>query len=560
MDERTGPVGRVLSCAPVASIGSAPELESSRGRAPRWVSPIVLAVVAAAVAFNVSARLVQSTLCCGDDALFAVPAKNLAFGEGYLATFPPAQTRAHDVRLFDTSATTTGPTLVVPVAAAIHLFGNRYWVPGAVTALASVALLAALAATWRRLLGPDAWLALTLLIVILQLVTIDHYVFWFTLLGELPASLLVVLAASLLAGEARRPRRAFAAGLGLGAAILTKSVAAIGVAAIAATLAGLAVAALWTSRRGTPRPALVPWRALFAGGLGCVLPLAAFDAWKLSSLGWSGYVQLKADERLFLASHDGSGIGYLTRAGLDGVATTLHTNWGVLAKFLGGSTSEVALLAALTVGVVAFRRAREPAERLVLLLAAAALAHAGWWLFISFAGWTRHLAPGLVYLCAATAVAVRRWPLDRRAAALAALMVIALAPRSNRLGEVVARAPYFEPDPRTRAMLLTAAYLEGLEPGHLKAATSWASVQDLEYLAPGSRNFVQYRFVAPRDRPGTYLVGSSRWDAKSRKLAADWQQIVDAWGGELVFEAKPYMVYRSRIGADPGSDPAAATP
>jgi hypothetical protein len=190
-------------------------------------------------------------------------------------------------------------------------------------------------------------------------------------------------------------------------------------------------------------------------------------------------------------------------------------------------------------------RTREPSERLVAMLAAAAAAHVAWWLTLSSSGWPRHLAPGLVYLAAAAAVAVGRWPLPGRSIALAACVLVALASRANRVGEVVARPPFFEPSPRTRSMLAAAHFLERLDPGRPMVAISWASVEDLEYLAPTARNFVAERFVAAADRPGRYLVANRRWDAKTPELAEEWQRRVDAWHGELVFEDGQYMVYRA---------------
>lgn len=501
-------------------------------------------MVAAAVALNVPARIAQTSLCCADDAIFSVVAKNLAAGEGYLSTFSPYQRHGDEIRLFDPFSTTTGPTLIVPAAAMIRVAGNQYWVPGVTTALAILALLAGIAATWRRLLGRNVWWVLALLLVLLQLTSVEHYALWFTMLGELPASLLVILGASLLAPDRWRPRRVFLAGLALGCAFLTKTVAAVGIGGVVLSLAAAAALARFPSRAGPPPPAADPrtWLAVLAGLL---LPNLAYEAWKLAALGGAGYLELKALERMYVSTHPGSGIDSFAREGVAGVLATLQKNWAVLVKFLGGAASALAAAAACVLGAALAWRPRAPSERLVAMLATAAAAHVGWWLALSSSGWTRHLAPGLVYLAAAAALATARWPLPGRSAAVAACVLLALAPRANRIGEVVARPPFFEPSPPTRSMLATARFLDGLPPGPPKVAISWISVQDLEYLSQSSRNFVAVRFVPPSEWPGRILVGNRRWDARTPELKEVWEQLVEDWRGEVLFEDGDYVVYRA---------------
>src|SRR5689334_12742025 len=55
----------------------------------------------------VFARVFQDGLCCGDDALNAIAAKNLAFGYGYGSSLLDSGV---GIRLFD-NAVTTGPLL-----------------------------------------------------------------------------------------------------------------------------------------------------------------------------------------------------------------------------------------------------------------------------------------------------------------------------------------------------------------------------------------------------------------------------------------------------------------
>jgi hypothetical protein len=57
-------------------------------------------------------------------------AKNLAWGFGYSTSLGLSDAKFALVR-FDVHIT-TGPPIILPVSAVIRIFGNRFWVPGAV--------------------------------------------------------------------------------------------------------------------------------------------------------------------------------------------------------------------------------------------------------------------------------------------------------------------------------------------------------------------------------------------------------------------------------------------
>ena len=97
------------------------------------------------------------------------------------------------VKLFDVELT-TGPTLVIPAAFLIRVFGNQPWAPGLVTAIASLGLMLFMA--WR-LSRAHGWargaIYLALLSFCAYAVTAGiHFEHWYALLGEIPAAMLGV--------------------------------------------------------------------------------------------------------------------------------------------------------------------------------------------------------------------------------------------------------------------------------------------------------------------------------------------------------------------------------
>ena len=57
-----------------------------------------------------------------DDAFFATVAKNLVNGNGFSAVFFDQDYKFH-------YGISSGPSLILPAAAMIFIFGNHYWVP-----------------------------------------------------------------------------------------------------------------------------------------------------------------------------------------------------------------------------------------------------------------------------------------------------------------------------------------------------------------------------------------------------------------------------------------------
>src|SRR5215510_7938742 len=91
-----------------------------------------------------------------DDAHNANVAKDLAFGVGYSTSY-------HELVPFNPEAT-TGPAMLLPAAAFVWLFGNRYWVPTFAVVVCLWAALGLVLFLLRPYLDPRAWWIATALI------------------------------------------------------------------------------------------------------------------------------------------------------------------------------------------------------------------------------------------------------------------------------------------------------------------------------------------------------------------------------------------------------------
>src|SRR5690606_20979433 len=182
-----------------------------------------------------------------------------------------------------------------PAGLAIALFGADPRVPGlAHVALWAVALALAVRASAR--LGARPWL-LPGAFAALQLASsarplAQRYV----LLGEVPAALLAILGAAVLARDGAALRHAWASGVALGLAVLAKLIALFYVA-------GPLVWLLASLRRDAARGAK---RAL-AFVAGFLAPQVAFEGWKIAVLGVPGWIDHLNGMRAFVLKYGTSG-------------------------------------------------------------------------------------------------------------------------------------------------------------------------------------------------------------------------------------------------------------
>lgn len=306
---------------------------------------------------------------------------NLLDGLGYTSdgTLSGSRLTPFDPRI------STGPVVLLPVAAVLALGVDPVVAGRAVVLVFYAALLAGLWLLGRRIGG--RWAGLVAITVPLGLNTWDSASPIQTpidVLGEVPTAALIVWA---LYTFRRRP---WLAGLLVGLALETKTIALLAVPAIALgvflTEKGQA---FWLRVRG-----------VVVCGLFALLPVAAVELWKLLTLGPAGYVHVTREFRYFLLSGGQEGHRVPVTEKLAG----LVTSW-----FSPAILPVLLVVAFVAVGILVFvlwRRRALPSLRvdaapreLVVLLSVTLVGLAtwvGWWALSSHLPvWIRHPSPAL---------------------------------------------------------------------------------------------------------------------------------------------------------------------
>jgi hypothetical protein len=523
---------------------SAFSLRSRMVSLPTILSFSLLLSAALFLLFSSVCRLAATTLCCADDAYIAVAAKNLAAGHGYSSSYPVLPTRAFEVREFDPMIS-TGPTLVLPAAAAIAIFGNQYWVPGLVVLLGSTILLVLFCLVVLRVLPTKArgFSATFLFLLMIEIVTIRHQPHWFALLGELPAAFLACLSLILVgrAGPAEKKGKVFLMGLILGLAFLTKMLAAL---ILPVALAALASGARTTTKGGLRWAALRESAAPAAVFLAAFLILpVGFETWKIASLGAHGYVDNLRATSAFMS--ETGALRHDTAKPLGEAIERVAARSASWAQAMGGTAAWTAALGALLVILLGSSLRRECAERASLLLGAGASINFLWWLSAAGAARGRYLLIGQVLWCAAVAINICSRQRVARSVAVALLAFWSLAPHARELSLLVPSRPFFQPDARTRAMLETAAFLEARESNSVLVADWWATAADLEYLSSGWKSFVFHDHLRDVAAAQILFVGNEHW-LNLGKVQERWSGVLRRHRAERVFERGPYRVFRAR--------------
>jgi hypothetical protein len=240
---------------------------------------LCMAALLAAFSFFlwISVPVVRNGLSHADDAVLAHVAKSVAVGKGY-----GLEMSKDDFSLFDPGVS-TGPTLIVPIAFLIWVFGAVDQLPGAATLVIFIAqlIIAAIAISRRFGWAPTCGF-FSVLLWLLALASANT-MFFGVFIGEAVAFGFILIGTALLAA-ARRDRAIGAAGLCFSLAFLTKQ---ISLFAVIGVVGGWLVVSAYNHEQR----ALIFRRVAILVLVGSSLPLA-FEAAKLVTLGLVGYQDL----------------------------------------------------------------------------------------------------------------------------------------------------------------------------------------------------------------------------------------------------------------------------
>ncbi|MFO0704784.1 MAG: glycosyltransferase family 39 protein [Candidatus Andersenbacteria bacterium] len=286
----------------------------------------------------------------------------------------------------------TGPTVLVPIALTIGVFGKSFFSASLVNLVYLLGFLGLLFLFVRRLVGPWwATLAVTLVFVVPRFlnIAINQY-------GEIPGLFFALSAALVLDRVARSPRRrllfAVVAGVLLGLSVLTKTVMLIVVPSF--------VVVLLLDRLLTKR---IAWRHYLAFFISSVVPYAAFELFKLWMLGLTQYKLWWATELGAVSSQAGVAEG--TFSDTPGLLHKLVTHIGLLGKEFGASQILMLALVILPVLLVIGKTVQLVRQKKTFTwplsfftVAGIAYSYFGWWLLITptARAWHRRILDGVI--------------------------------------------------------------------------------------------------------------------------------------------------------------------
>jgi hypothetical protein len=411
-----------------------------------------------------------------DDAYFATVAKNMAAGKGYAAVY-------FDKNYLFHFGITGGPVLIFPAALLMLLFSNQYWVPGMAVVVIIWSLLLGIFYAAHYLVGSEKkWQFCFVALLFSFIFSLHNYGsdwndylgLWHLLMGDIPAALCVVLAALLLSVSPLRLKFLLAGGLMLGLAFMTKVIAGLVSAVI------LAVVLVQILRLQLPLRRRLLYCA--APGLMAALPVIAFEAFKLYTLGLTGYSDVLANNRKIMMMYgltQPPDIFSHISMQLLSMVPLLEFSCFIILPF-----TAYLLYSAIKTPLAG----KEAGARLAgIILILCFFAHSSWWIILS-SGFPRYLISAFFYYFAGVSllVAITRYKNGKKFA-IVMLCLAVFATKGVIVGKYLVYDD-FRPNNRLQEQLAITGHLYNFEK---QGGTifSCGNNYEIEYLMPGTNHF-----------------------------------------------------------------------
>ena len=460
-------------------------------------------------------------VCCGDDAYFAIMAKNLAHGLGFTSTVQPFATH-YIAQQFDPLIGPT-PAIIFPAALFIKIFGNTYWAPGLSNVILWSSLLIIIGILLQRNNYGIGFVFFTFSFLYLAFTFMPiHFEHWYALLGEIPAALLIILAI-LCFFYRNSVLNQILTGLLFAFAVQAKFLALIGF--LVFLIAHVLIYPREQPGEFTFSLKLYLKRLLNLG-IGFSLPYIFFESWKFLILGphnyvenWRGYFEYIRSDGATLDQSASLIVLLAERLSL------LLDRFGILLPNVGF----VLMLVWLMI------KRDQTLKQLYVVLVLIIAAYSFWWIFFS-TGRARYFIISLILL-----IFVISLPLLSRKPKLQLYLyfVLIILFTSNNWAQLKRpfeglNGRYFSPTSNTRALLEVSKILnQNTYNDEGRIATEWwATAADIEYLMDDSLNFTTVWDKQLRNDDSFWVAANTRFTSQGEmnfmdllKNCKDVQQI-----------------------------------
>lgn len=460
-----------------------------------------LATLALAVAlFSYQLYHIFNSPVWRDDSVFGAVAKNFVNGLGYsMAIY-------NNTYVFHTGIS-AGPVITFPTILLTYLLGHHDWITKLTASLIIWIMLLSLFLLSARYyaIANKRWkfcfLALLLMLFFTEGGSLNFsietgvpYSYWFLLIGQVQAGLMVIIAAFYVFCKPATYRSMMCAGMLFSLAILTKTLAAIGVV--------VCLCALMFRELYLPSTYATKLKNILCCIVALALPFALFELIKIVTLGYAEYAdmmkELGLSYKIIAMSADSFAVGFWK-----------ETLYKFLSLFVTlGFPSTYALMA--FVPYLAIKATRPvftnrsaltaDAVFLGLVLLTCGGAQTVWWFMFSLTGTERYLIPGLLYLAVGIALLLSSLDYSRLSKEAIVLFIIAIA--IDGAGRLVSLTySGYQNDVQRTLQLRAVNELQQLQKQGVELFSCTTNFE-LEYMLPGSGNFAdcQELLTAHRDK------------------------------------------------------------
>ena len=429
-----------------------------------------------------------------DNALLASAAKNFALGHGYATSF-------HTMKKFDPQIS-TGPTIIMPAALFIEIFGNKYWVPSlAGSFIISILLFIVLWLPSKLGLSSiklRCYCLLVLLFIVCYVSKGREYL-WSSLCGDVPSALFAITATMLLfSSNTQSVWRSLIAGLVAGAAFLAKTITAFNMIAL---LMLLPVWLFLINKDSLSWKKAQLYMVIFVAGM-AILPVS-FEAYKKASLSVQDYKALRLEARQFF-DEAGSGIAQIqaSTSRFDYIKKNFHAHNRTFVDYTGG-TFFCCILLAIILLAFAGSLGKSSLHFISYVLLLSSLAHFIWWACLATQGWIRYLYPALIFLTVGLSILITQVKKPALRIAIICLCVIFFVPTLNSF-KTRFPARWYNKE-RFASLLKAVDFMKVNNNYRYLGAGQWAS-WELEYLLPGVNNFKKLTVQEEKEMKNIALV------------------------------------------------------